>query len=179
MQEISGYTTAQPSDERGRATADVSGLTVCMLKEKARCRSSLFVTLSYQDMRLRQRRWTLISFFFCLAFVIQASLLQRNVLRTHARYTRTLVFPVRLLLLHTFLFSFDMMAGALAIRMLVSATSGKLQVIVELWYMKLSTTSSVTLSMLMSRDVGLLMPIVNKNSSHTRESLSISCWRSS
>ena len=58
------------------------------------------------------------------------------------------MFSVRLLLLHTLLSSLDIMAAAFAIRMLISASSDKLLVIVDHRYVKLSTTSSVTLSML-------------------------------
>ena len=97
------------------------------------------------------------------------------------------VFSVRLLLLHTFLFSLDMMLTAFAICALISESSDKLLVIVEPRYVKLSTTSNVTLSMLIDGGITtscpmtfvFLMLTVSTNSMQVWESLFISCWRSS
>ena len=54
---------------------------------------------------------------------------------------------VKLLFCHTLLFSLDMTAAAFAMRVLISASSDRLLSIVEPRYVKLSTASSVTLSM--------------------------------
>ena len=80
-----------------------------------------------------------------------------------------------------------MTAAAFAMRVLISASSDRLLSIVEPRYVKLSTASSVTLSMLI--DGGETMPwpitfvflmlIVSPNSLQAWESLSISCCRSS
>ena len=52
-----------------------------------------------------------------------------------------------------------MMAAAFAIRMLVPASSDTLLVIVEPGYVKLSTTSNVTLSMLTDGDITTSCPM--------------------
>ena len=110
---------------------------------------------------------------------------------THAWYTCLVHMQfrvsVRLLLLHTLLSTLDIMAAAFAIHMLISATNDKLLVILEPRYLKLSTTSNVTLSMLIDGGITtschktfvFLMLMVSPISLQAWKSLSVSCWISS